>query len=110
MTRKRGFELIADDMADYVSRTGHDAAYELPSGGGTLYLVLRAVNLDNQPHRRLTVTSELPTIPTEEDLRMLRRVFAIPLHGQTKNIVQTSLDADSYTALFEWPHNPEVQP
>lgn len=101
---------MAEDMADYVSRTGHDATYDLPSGDGVLSLVLRAVNLDNQAHRRLTVTSSWPTIPTDEDLRMLRRVFAIPLKGRTENILQTSHEATIHTVRFEWPHNPEVQP
>lgn len=110
MTRKRGFELVADDMADYVSRTGHDATYELPSGGGILYLALRAVNHDGQPHRRLIITSAWPTIPTNEDLGMLRRVFAIPLKIRAENILQTSHEATIHTVRFEWPHNPEVQP
>lgn len=109
-TRKRGFELIAEDMADYVSRTGHDATYELPSGDGVLSLALRAVNPDNQPHRRLTVTTALPTLPTDEDLRMLRRVFAIPTKVQAQSILQTSPEEDIHTVRFEWPHNPEVQP
>ncbi len=109
-TRKRGFELIADDMIDYVERTGRDAFYELASTDGPLYIVLSARTIDNKPHRRLTISRMWPAEPTVEDQRIVRRVFNIPAEAPAEPDTHAVAGANICFIHFDYRCQPEAQP